>query len=130
MSNSLRKDLPGFLETPRFTQSWQHFGLTDADLHALQVTIMERPTRFPVVSGTAGLRKVRFAPESKPVGKRGGLRVCYVHFARFGVILLVLVYAKTSQQDIAPAEKKSIRLLIQAYESWFEQRFKQEETGE
>ena len=59
---------PKFIELPGFTRAWPVVGLDDSDLVALQAAILEGPNRHPVVSGTGGLRKIRFA---RPGGGRG-----------------------------------------------------------
>ncbi len=110
------EDLLHFIETRGFTDTWAGLGLDDADLAALQFTIMRDGRNAPVVQGTDGLRKLRFAPPRWNVGKLGALRVCFVHFEKFGVVLLVLAYAKTAQDNIAATEKKALRALIAEYE--------------
>jgi hypothetical protein len=85
-------------------------------LAALQITIMRGGKHAPVIRGTDGLRKLRFVPLRWNLGKSGALRVCFVHFSRFGVLLLVLAYAKASQENIEEADKKALRALIAEYE--------------
>lgn len=110
------EDLLHFIETRGFTDTWAGLGLDDADLAALQFTIMHGGKNAPVIQGTDELRKLRFAPLRWNVGKSGALRVCFVHFERFGVVLLVLAYAKTAQDNIAAADKKALRALIAEYD--------------
>lgn len=101
--------LPGFIELRDFSESWERLGLDADDLLALQDAIMAGPQRPPVIPGTGGLRKIRFAPPSRNVGKRGAIRVCYVYFADPGLILLMLAYSKTEKDTLTPAEKTGIR---------------------
>jgi hypothetical protein len=109
------EELLHFVELRAFTDAWDNFlGLSDDDLLALQVLIMKQPKAAPIVKGTGGLRKVRFARDGS--GKRGGIRVCYVYFEEFGVVLLVHAYAKNRKDDLSAAEKKSIQKLIQEVE--------------
>ena len=53
----------------------------------------------PVIRETGGVRKMRFAAM---VGDRGsgGLRVCYVYFKKYGLVLLTTVYAKNEESDL------------------------------
>jgi hypothetical protein len=101
-----------FIETGVFTASWQRLRLTDDDLSALQSSIMSRPKGQPVIQGTGGLRKIRFAAQGQSRGKSGGFRACYVYFDEFGVVLLVVVYPKNEKDNISAAHKKAIRQLI------------------
>jgi hypothetical protein len=81
----------------------------EIDLWDLQILIMRNPEIGKVVSGTGGLRKMRFARASDRIGKRGGVRVCYVHFREFATVLLVTAYGKNEADDLTPIQKKSIR---------------------
>ena len=109
-------DLLTFVELRSFTKAWDDMGLTDDDLNTLQIGIMAMPKAAPVVAGTGGLRKIRFAPVGWSKGKSGALRACYVHFEDHGIVLLVLVYRKNERDDLSASEKRSIRRLIQEAE--------------
>jgi hypothetical protein len=105
-----------FIELKPFTNAWDSLGLDDDALTALQLAIMVDPTTGDVIPGTGGLRKMRFAPHAWHQGKRGALRVCYVYFAEYGIVLLVIVYAKSEKDDLSHAEKTTIRDLIERQE--------------
>ncbi len=49
-----------FIEVPLFTRRWKEIGLDD-DLLALQIMLLKDPESGPVMEGTGGIRKVRFA---------------------------------------------------------------------
>jgi len=68
-------DFVEFVELGEFTKAWSELKLTVDDLFVLQTVIMCDPAGGPVVSGTGGLRKLRFAPPGWKVGKRGVLRI-------------------------------------------------------
>jgi hypothetical protein len=59
------------------------------------------------------LRKVRFAPAGAARGKSGSYRVCYVHFAAHGLILLAAVYPKNVKADLSEDDRKRIRKAIE-----------------
>jgi hypothetical protein len=80
---------------------------------------MASPKGNPVVPGTGGLRKMRFAPESWMKGKRGAGRVLYVHFEEFGIVLLVAAYDKSEKASFPPAYRKAYRQLIQRQRAIF-----------
>ena len=83
------------------------------------------PTSYPVISGTTGLRKLRFAPASWNVGKRGALRVAFVYFERFAVVLLVTVFQKNEKGDLSREDVKVINNLIARIETELAARFLQ-----
>ena len=61
--------------------------------------IAENPLAGDVISGADGARKVRWAIAGK--GKRGGVRVVYFHLSADGVLILVMVYAKSERANAA-----------------------------
>ena len=111
-----------FIETKPFSESWEEFELPDEDLQALQNLIMRSPRSHPVIPATGGLRKMRFAPPSWLKGKRGALRVCFVYFQEYGIVLLTLVYSKREKADLGADDKKAIRQLIQREEKVLSER--------
>jgi hypothetical protein len=88
--------------------------LTDSDLTALQAAILDGPNRYPIVSGTGGLRKIRFARPRAGRGKSGSYRACYACFLDDGVIVLAMVYGKGEQADLTMAQRKSIATALRA----------------
>ena len=88
----------------------------------LQFGIMADPRGAPVVPGTDGLRKLRFASSRWGRGKRGAARVGYVYFEEFGVVLLVVAYAKNEQDNLSADDKRIIRDMIRRERAALEQR--------
>lgn len=104
------EDLLHFVESTVFTAAWDELGLNDEDdLMALQLLIMSQPKAAPVITGTGGLRKLRFAPARWNTGKSGVARVCYVYFEEYGIVFLVYIYDKHQKDNLSDAEKKVIR---------------------
>lgn len=99
----------GFTELKPFTRLWRQLGLTDDDLLAVQMAVIKDPQGSPVISGTGGLRKLRFSPRRSATGKRDAMRVCYVYFPIFRRVILTAVYPKNVQDDLSSDEKKVIR---------------------
>jgi len=64
------------------------------------------PDAGDVVPGTGGLRKVRW--QRAGMGKRGGVRVVYVHLVKNEMVLLLAVYAKSERQNMRAAELKRL----------------------
>src|SRR5258706_9819388 len=91
------EDWARFIELPYFVNKWQHLGLDDNDLRALQVLLTVQPKLAPIMEGTGGLRKLRFARSGEGRGKSGSFRIGYAYFEDFGVVALMAVYAKNDQ---------------------------------
>lgn len=107
------EDILHFIELKQFTKRWKDLELDDeGDLFALQLSIMANPKGAPVIEGTSGLRKMRFAPSRWNCGKSGAARVLYVLFEEFGVVLLALIYGKGEIDSISRAVKKHLNRLI------------------
>ena len=49
------------------------------------------------------------------MGKRGGVRVIYYHLSAAAQIRLVLIYAKAAQENLTPAQTKTLLSLM---ENW------------
>lgn len=107
-----------FIHFDHFAAEWKSLKLKDDDLRELEIRIISDPSSSPVVSGTGGLRKMRFAPPSWHMGKRGALRIGYAYYEKFGVVALIAVYAKNNKADLSPAERKQVKLLLQWIEDW------------
>src|SRR4051812_32522364 len=78
------EDFLEFIYTKIFDRVWRQLGLNDDDdRYLLEATIMIDPKGWPVIPGTGGARKLRFAPPDWPVGQSGALRVVYRHIEEF-----------------------------------------------
>jgi hypothetical protein len=108
--------LLSFVETRAFQSAWSACGLTLEDLYDLQTVLLLDPKAGKVIPKTGGLRKLRFAPAATGRGKSGSCRVCYVHFAAHGLVLLAAVYPKSAKADLSDDDKKRIRQAIERQE--------------
>ncbi|MBW8310327.1 MAG: type II toxin-antitoxin system RelE/ParE family toxin [Candidatus Paracaedibacteraceae bacterium] len=77
----------------------------------LENSVAEDPLFWPVIRGTSGVRKARFAIGNK--GKRGGGRVCYLYLQLHEVVYMLLAYTKNEQEDLTEREKKQIKQLVE-----------------
>lgn len=119
------EDFLHFVETSEFTKQWESLGFgCEHDLLALQLLIMREPDVGRVIAGTGGLRKLRYARVNDRIGKRGGVRICYVHFPNHAILLLVTAYGKSEQDDLTTGEKKSIRSYIERTKAALDRRKK------
>lgn len=103
-----------FIITYEFDKLWVQLGLNDDDLMELENYLCEHPEAGPVIQGTGGLRKLRWAIKDK--GKSGGLRVVYVDFACYEKIYLISAYPKSVKDDLTDDECIEIKKLIKFLE--------------
>lgn len=93
-----------FYALPSFVRDSRALGMTDRDELAMMAELMNRADDYPVVPGSGGLQKMRFALPSRKTGKRGSCRVYYSHLKRFGVILLVAIFGKNEKSDLTKTQ--------------------------
>lgn len=69
--------------------------------------IAGNPTKWPVIQGTGGIRKARFAIGNK--GKRGGGRIWYFYFIQKEEIYLLRAYLKNEKEDLTATDKNILK---------------------
>jgi hypothetical protein len=106
-----------FIHLPPFDKKWGNLGLDDDDLRLLQILIMASPDKYPVIRGTRGLRKLRFARQDSNLSKRESFRVCYSFFPAYGIVVLVTVFAKSETDDLNTTDKKAITAILHMIET-------------
>jgi hypothetical protein len=87
------------IETPEFI-AWAAQIWSDAERLEFIDWIADHPLAGDVISGTDGLRKVRWKRQG--MGKRGGARVIYYTRLVNGELVLLLVYAKAKFDNLRP----------------------------
>ena len=93
-------------------------GLLTADqLAELEFALAMNPDAHPVIPGTGGVRKMRWARQGK--GKRGGIRVIYLYITRAGVVGLIGAYAKSEKENLTSDDKKAILKIAR----WLEENY-------
>ncbi len=103
---------PTFLHLDIFDDEWSDLGLGDDELQELQSAILASLERYPIIRGTGGLRKIRFAPARAARGKSGAYRVGYVRFREFGFILLVKVWGKNDKSDLSASDRNAVAAIV------------------
>ena len=78
----------------------------------MEAAIVADPAAAPVVQGTGGLRKLRWAGAGR--GKRGGIRTIYFRQAGPEAIYLLTAYAKADREDLSPADRKVLTRIVAA----------------
>jgi hypothetical protein len=115
------EDLLTFVYLDEFQDDWSTLYPHDEDernLWALENAIMSDPEGPPVMSGTGGLRKLRFGSTNDGVGKSGGCRVCYAYFPDHKLVLMVMAFAKNRQTNLTAKEKEGIREYLEFTKQW------------
>ena len=95
-----------FVETRLFTKLVLGY-LSDDEYGALQQAIAQDPNAGPVIPGSGGVRKLRWAAPGR--GKRGGYRVIYYVKRAEGVIWLLTIYPKNVAENIPAHVLRQIR---------------------
>jgi hypothetical protein len=113
------------IQLPVFSANWKRLRLSDEDLRALEAAIMVDPEGPPVIRGTGGLRKIRFAAAASSAGKSGGLRACYAYFPEFGLIYLCAVFQKNDKANLTDAEAAAYKQILQRFAKYLRANFRQ-----
>ena len=98
------------IETSIFTRQVQAL-LDDDDYRRLQTVLVIRPDAGDIIPGSGGLRKIRWGAPGR--GKRGGVRVIYYWAVSQDRILLLLIYAKTEQDDLTATQLKVLKKIVE-----------------
>ncbi len=94
------------IETPIFSRLVSDYW-SESERQDFAVYIANDPESGDVVSGSGGIRKVRWS--RKGTGKRGGVRVIYYNKLKNGEIWLLLIYAKSAKESIPAHILKAIK---------------------
>jgi len=99
-----------FVETAVFTRLIREC-LADDAYRAFQLALILRPEQGPVIRGSGGLRKIRWATGTS--GKRGGVRIIYYWDPVRLTFYCLYVYRKNVQGDLTPAQVRTLRHLVE-----------------
>ena len=77
----------------------------------LIIYLASNPKSGEEISGTGGIRKLRWAGKGK--GKRGGLRVIYYFYNDSAPVFLLTVYGKGEQETLTDEQKSQLTALAQ-----------------
>lgn len=102
-----------FIETPQFSRLLPDY-LTDESYRALQQALLANPDLGDVMPDTGGFRKLRWPDRRRGKGARGGLRIVYYWLAMDSEFWMFTIYGKDEMTDLAPAEKKMLKVAIKA----------------
>ena len=103
---------PTFVELPPFERRRESY-LKDDEYRALQAMLLHKPDIGDVISGTGGLRKVRYEDKRRGKGKRGGMRVIYYFWVSGQEFWMFTVYSKGEVSDLSSTERKAFKILLE-----------------
>ncbi len=84
--------------------------LGNKGFEAMLELLARRPRAGRLIQGTGGLRKVRIARPGH--GKSGSTRVIYYYHNAHKPILLLLIYAKASQENLTSGQKTRLKKYV------------------
>lgn len=120
---------PVVIELPPFSQKWGRYGLTETDRTAMLEAILSNPEGWPVLKGTAGARKARFASHDLNRGTSGGYRVFYEVFRKYGKIVLITLFPKSEQANLSKAGQNLVATLLREVEQELDEIDREDKAG-
>lgn len=96
-------------ETPLFTRRVSEL-MGDDEYALLQAALIVNPQLGKVITGTGGIRKVRWSGSGR--GKRGGTRVIYFAAIEHDTILMLYIYPKNEQEDLSVTQKTALQDVV------------------
>lgn len=98
------------IETTFFTKKINSY-LTQEEYRSFQNELILNPEKGKVIRGSGGLRKVRFGIKGK--GKSGGVRIIYYWISKRNILMMLLVYPKSEQDDLTSEQLKILKSLVE-----------------
>ena len=102
-----------FVELPPF-ERYRSSYLDDVAYGELQNTLMANPWAGDLISGTGGLRKLRWLDNRRGKGKRGGMRVIYFFWNGHDQFWLFTLYDKDEMNDLSSEQRAQLKQMIKA----------------
>lgn len=81
--------------------------LRDEEYQELQQFLVKHPKSGDIISGSKGLRKLRWKLKNK--GKSGGIRNIYYYYEEQYTLYMIYVYEKSKTEDLTPKQIKMLR---------------------
>lgn len=98
-----------FIESSDFTGAVKTYFGSEEAYAEFQLDLALQPDKGSVIPGATPLRKLRWGDKRRGTGKRGGLRVIYIHIAELQILYMLDVYGKDEADDLTMAEKKELQ---------------------
>lgn len=100
------------IETSVFTRLIQEL-MDDDNYRELQEALVQKPDAGDLITGSGGLRKVRWKIEGK--GKRGGVRIIYYWMTANDQIWMLYGYAKAKKEDLTKQQLLTLREIVEGW---------------
>jgi len=100
------------IETTIFTKLIARL-MDDDNYRELQDVLIGNPETGDVISGSGGLRKIRWRVAGR--GKRGGVRVIYYRVNTAEQIYMLYAYAKNEVEDLTRDQLKALRQIVERW---------------
>ncbi len=97
-------------ETAAFTRRI-HALLEDESYRELQNALLERPQLGDLISGSGGIRKLRWALPGR--GRRGGVRILYYWITTRDRIFMLTAYPKSARGDLTKRQLALLRKTVE-----------------
>jgi len=105
--------MQGVIETQTFLKNAADAGMAEQERLAIVNSIALDPRQGDLMTGTGGVRKVRFAGRGK--GKSGGFRVVTYFAAADIPVLLLAVIDKGERTNLSKAERNVLKKELQGF---------------
>lgn len=95
------------IETEAFEKGAKEIGMSEDEVHHVKTSIASDPMAGVLVSGTGGVRKVRFPLNGK--GKSGGCRVITYYAGEDIPVFLLDVFSKSVKINLTKSERNVLK---------------------
>lgn len=99
------------IETTIFTRRVSEL-FPGEEYRELQSFLVIRPDAGPIMQGSGGLRKLRWAGSGR--GKSGGVRVIYYWVTAQDRLLMLYAYPKNEQDNLTDKQLKTLRSIVES----------------
>ena len=117
-------DVYTFIEAMGFTDSIQTYFGADEAYSDFQSELVASPNKGSVITGASPLRKLHWGDKRRGMGKRGGLRIIYLHIPEIHVIFLLDVHGKDESEDLSSTEKRELQVFAKQLVEELKQRYR------
>jgi hypothetical protein len=98
------------IETSIFTRQVRAL-LSDEEYRQLQAALIQLPGLGRIIVGSGGIRKIRWKVTGQ--GKSGGVRAIYYWAVTEEKLLMLLMYAKSKQEDLTAEQLKVLKRIVE-----------------
>ncbi len=98
------------VETPEFIKQASQF-MSDENRREFINYIAANPDAGDLITGTGGVRKVRWASDPSK-GKSGGSRVIYFYHNNDMPLFLFTAYSKATRENISQSERNELKIVV------------------